>query len=309
MGIKHQQTHKHPPVALRYMSNVSWKCFVFFYLQVLWNGQYPPRGHRGIETKGCYSQSGWQDRRLQTPKPHHVCLGDPGQAPGREGVRQRQRPQRQLHQQVLHLRTLAKYRLVATGTDTDGFLTLDIFTCSCACVCVCAGKEKSGWGPGLHMHEVAAAQWFNTMVQWQPFPLSTEAEKREAWRNNREEGVSKRGGQRGRKVREKRGRQRAQKAEGRKRARQESLREERKKRGRDGGKEGLAWAAKQEVWGPSAMSAGLSHFTHTHTHTYSIWLPRWSCSRCRSSSLPLLLSLFAATPAHSHKHKRALHTH
>lgn len=74
----------------------------FFFLQVLWNGQYPPRGYRGIQTKGCYSQSGRQDRRLQTPKPHHVCLGDPGQAPGREGVRQRQRPQRQLHQQVPH---------------------------------------------------------------------------------------------------------------------------------------------------------------------------------------------------------------
>lgn len=87
--------------------------------QVLWNGQYPPRGNRGIQTKGCYSQSGRQDRRLQTPKPHHVCLGDPGQAPGRESVWQRQRPQCQLHQQVQSVWSLCvfEYQLIATGTE------------------------------------------------------------------------------------------------------------------------------------------------------------------------------------------------
>lgn len=74
-----------------------WSMQVSFNWQVLWNGQYPPWGNWGIQTKGCYTKSGRQNRRLQTPKPHHVCLGDPGQAPSRESLWQRQCSQRQLH--------------------------------------------------------------------------------------------------------------------------------------------------------------------------------------------------------------------
>lgn len=40
--------------------------------------------------------------------------------------------------------------------------------------------------------------------------------------------------------------------------------QERRGKGKERGRKGLAWAAKQEVWGPSAMSASFSHFTHTH---------------------------------------------
>jgi len=54
--------------------------------QVLWDRQHQTRGDRRLQTKGCYTQSRRQNRWLQTPKPHHVCLGDPRQTAGWESV-------------------------------------------------------------------------------------------------------------------------------------------------------------------------------------------------------------------------------
>lgn len=41
------------------------------------------------------------------------------------------------------------------------------------------------------MYEVAAAQWFNTMVQWQPFPLSREEERGKRERRREAKGPTK----------------------------------------------------------------------------------------------------------------------
>ena len=120
--------------------------------QVLWNGQYPPRGNRGIQTKGCYSQSGRQDRRLQTPKPHHVCLGDQGPAARRESVRQRQRSQCQLHQQVTAVSLIcacvfsinSKQQVPGEGRGQSNIIPLRFMPPT---VCVCGGEKRMAKRP------------------------------------------------------------------------------------------------------------------------------------------------------------------
>lgn len=136
------------------------------------------------------------------------------------------------------------------------------------------------------MYEVAAAQWFNTMVQWQPFPLSIEAEKgrdseiRERRREQKRQTKGKEG------VREQ-GKQQTQKQ--RKRKGNERTGEERKKRrkGKERGRKGLHEqpSRKCEAPLPCQPPSATSHTPHTHrTHTHAVLLPRWSCSLCHSES-------------------------
>lgn len=55
-----------------------------------------------------------------------------------------------------------EFQTVATGTDcTQSRGTVSM----CVFVRVGGGKEDGKEGPGLHMYEVAAAQWFYTMLQ------------------------------------------------------------------------------------------------------------------------------------------------
>lgn len=126
-----------------------------------------------------------------------------------------------------------------------------------------------------------------------PFPLSAQRERqREGWGNKRKNEWAKKADKEKRKVKQ------IQKE--RKRKMEERKWEERKRGGKDEKekrKKRLAWSTKQEVWGPSAMSACLSHFTHTQTHT--ALLPRWSCSLCHSGSLKQATSYTLISPLFS----------
>lgn len=60
---------------------------------------------------------------------------------------------------------VSEYQLIATGSERKQHaVQYNTANFMCATVCV---QWKGEWqrGPSLHMHEVAAAQWFNTMVQ------------------------------------------------------------------------------------------------------------------------------------------------
>lgn len=255
-------------------------CFVW---QVLWNGQYPPRGDRGIQTKGCYSQSGRQDRRLQTPKPHHVCLGDPGQAPSGESVRQWQRPQRQLHQQVLRSdNSVHVFEQQIAGNRYWGKATGGAASfCTLHLVCEWRGEEaERPRSPYVWSGRSSVVQHDGTMTAFSPEHSGGEREAR--WKKREEE--------RGKEANKREGRCASTRTESnikrneRKAEEGEEMRgQERRGKGKERGRKGLAWAAKQEVWALSAMSASFSHFTHTHTHT--VLLPRWSCSLRHSSPL------------------------
>lgn len=92
--------------------------------QVLRDRQHQARRDRRIQTKGCYTQSRRQNRRLQTPKPHHVCLGDTRPTTGRESVWQRQRSQRQFNQQVTTHSSRELYRQLYSRLVKKMFLNL-----------------------------------------------------------------------------------------------------------------------------------------------------------------------------------------
>ena len=76
------------------------KCVSLAFFQVLRDRQLQGRSDRRVQAQSGDAPRGRHHLQVQEGQPHHVRLGDQGPAPGRGRLLSRQRPQRQLNQQV-----------------------------------------------------------------------------------------------------------------------------------------------------------------------------------------------------------------